>query len=174
VSLYPLFDPEFLDALEGRVIGPWTGVAWRVTVGQTSPLRTNSRGARWNPPGVEVLYASLDQVAAMVELEHLLSQQSVTVKAPRFVSKLEVNLASVMDLSREDLIEPLGWSTKSLTSESWLLPQKIGAAAEFLQVSGLLVPSARAGATNLVVLMKNQSAKDIVRLVDTVAGSGSE
>jgi RES domain-containing protein len=90
------------------------------------------------------------------------------------VSKLEVNLASVVDLSREELIEPLGWSTESLTGESWLLPQKIGAAAEFLQVSGLLVPSARARATNLVVLMKHQSTNDILRIVDTVAGAGSE
>lgn len=173
MSRYPLFDPEFLDELERRIVSPWHGVAWRVTIGSTEPLQTNTRGARWNPPGIEVLYASLDRNAAIAEVEHLLSQQPVPVRAPRVVSQLRVQLSRVVDLSRPELIEPLGWSIEDLTREDWTLPQKIGSAVEFLEVSGLLVPSARADATNLVVLMKKQSTNDIIHVVETVPVIGS-
>jgi RES domain-containing protein len=173
VSRYPLFDPEFLDELERRIVRPWRGTAWRVTVGAKEPLHTNTRGARWNPPGVEVLYTSLERNSAIAEVEHLLSRQPVLVRAPRFISQLRVQLSGVADLSRAESIEPFGWSIEDLTGEDWTLPQRIGSAVEFLEVSGLLVPSARADTTNLVVLMKNQSANDVVQVIETIPVVGS-
>ena len=167
MSRYPLFDPEFLNALERRESKAWNGVAWRVTVGQTLPLQSNSRGARWNPPGVDVLYASTDQATAIAEIEHLLSLQPIKVTAQRHLSRLDVTLSRLIDLSKPEYLEPLGWSVANLTGDDFRLPQLIGAAAEFLQVSGLLVPSARTTAANLVVLMKNQTSADVVSLVQT-------
>jgi RES domain-containing protein len=169
VSRYPLFDPEFLDALERQLIQPWHGIAWRVTVGATEPLLTNTRGARWNPRGVEVLYTSLHRDAAIAEVEHLLSQQPVPVRAKRVVSQLRVQLSKVVDLSKPEFIEALGYSIDDVTRDGWVLTQKIGSAAEFLEATGLLVPSARADATNLVILMKNQSANDLVDVVGTTS-----
>ena len=173
MSRYPLFDPEFLDELERRIARPWQGTAWRVTVGSTEPLQTNSRGARWNPPGVEALYTSLNRDAAIAEVEYLLSQQPVPVTAPRFVSELNVHLSAVVDLSHPEETDSLDWSHEGLLGENLALPQKVGAAAEFLGVAGILVPSARANGTNLVILMKNQSHIDLVQLIATVPAVGS-
>lgn len=139
-----------------------------MTVGSTEPLRTNTQGARWNPPGVEVLYCSLDRDAAIAEVEYLLSLQPVPVLAQRVVSQLRVDLSGVIDLSRSESIEPLGWSLDDLTSTDWALTQKIGSAVEFLGASGLLVPSARVDATNLVILVRNNTTSDVIHVVETV------
>ena len=135
-------------------------MAWRVTVGATEPLRFISRGARWNPAGVDALYASLDRDAAVAELEFLLAAQPRPVLEARVVSRLSIKLSAVIDLSRAECFEPFGWKLEELTGNSWSITQHVGAAVEFLGVGGLLVPSARATATNLVVLQKNQSTSD--------------
>jgi RES domain-containing protein len=157
-----------LDALEKRIVQQWEGIAWRVTVGGAEPLRANIRGARWNPRDVEALYASLDRAAAIAETEHLLSLQPIRVAAPRMVSKLSVRLSRLVDLSGAEPIHSLGLKVEDLTGEDWTLPQRIGSAVEFLQIPALLVPSARAKAVNLVLLMKNQSIGDSVQLVETL------
>jgi RES domain-containing protein len=174
VSQYPLFDPEFLDALERHVTPEWIGFAYRVTVGTTEPLQTNTRGARWNPPDVEALYTSLIAEAALAEVEHLLSKQPVRVLVPRYVSRLSLRLSRVVDLSRTDVIEEFGWSLDDLSGEDLSLPRKIGSAIEFLGVPGLLVPSARTDTTNLVLFMKNHGATESVEILETHAVTGFE
>ncbi len=63
------FDPGLLDDLEAAVTEKWIGIAWRVVIGETPPLRSNQRGALWNPAGREALYCSLDETTAIKELE---------------------------------------------------------------------------------------------------------
>lgn len=65
-------------------------------------------------------------------------------------------------------IASFGWSLEQLTGQDVALPQKIGRAAEFLEVCALLVPSARAVTTNGVLLMKNHSIADIVEVVSSI------
>lgn len=167
MSHYPLIDPEFLDALQRRIVKPWTGTAWRITIASPFPLTASTRGARWNPPGVEALYASLGRDAAIAEVEYLLSSQPRVIRKPRVALELKLQLSSVIDLSTPEAFGACGWSVEQLAGEDITLPQKIGRAAEFLEVCGLLVPSARAPATNIVLLMKNHSIRDIVEIVDS-------
>lgn len=59
------FPPALLDALEAREMSDWHATAWRHVFEGTRPLRPNERGARWNPPGTEALYCSLDADTAI-------------------------------------------------------------------------------------------------------------
>lgn len=167
MSHYPLFDPEFLDALQNRIVESWVGTAWRITISSALPLTPSTRGARWNPPGVEALYASLDRDAAIAEVEYLLSNQPRIVRKPRIALELKVRLSSVIDLSTADSMAAFGWTRDHLTNENLTLPQKIGAAAEFLEVGGLFVPSARSMATNVVMLTKYHKTADVVEIISS-------
>ena len=69
------FDPHLLDALEASTLEAVRGMVWRQILEPTSVLRPNQRGARWNPPGTEALYCSLDPATAAAEIDHLFSVQ---------------------------------------------------------------------------------------------------
>lgn len=61
-------DPTILARLAALDAGPWSGEVWRHTFADSPPDKRNVRGARWNPPGVEALYTSLDEATALVNL----------------------------------------------------------------------------------------------------------
>jgi RES domain-containing protein len=169
LTTFPPFDPSFLDALEKWTIENWEGVVWRVTIGDTPVLRTNTGGARWNPPEVEVLYSSLNRDAAIAEVEFRLNQQPIPVRTVRRVSRLRVKLARVIDLSTAEAAESIGHTLSELAADDLTIAQRIGAAIEWLEIGGLLVPSARFIATNLVVYMKNFTPpSDLLDVEETV------
>jgi RES domain-containing protein len=163
------FDPRLLDAIDRLVIEDWVGIVWRVTVGETDILQANTRGARWNSAGVEALYCSLDRNAAIAEVEHLLSRQSVPVLRQRKVSRLHVKLGKVVELSGEGAAATLGYETTDFVSDDVTIPAHVGAAVEWLGHGGLLVPSVRYAATNLVILIKSQTKTDVIDVMETEA-----
>jgi len=46
-------DPILLDRLSRLEPHTWSGTVWRHTFADNPPETTNTRGARWNPPGVD-------------------------------------------------------------------------------------------------------------------------
>lgn len=154
------FDPNLLDALESLTIPSWEGEAWRVVVSGTEPLRTNARGARWNPADVEVLYCSLDPAIARREVEHLLSRQPIIVRKPLLEHKLGVRLTRVVDLSGAEQLSRIGFDLSDINQDNPAIPQRIGAAVDWLECAGLLVPSVRGSATNLVILVNRLGSGD--------------
>jgi RES domain-containing protein len=163
------FDPRFLDAIERLGIRGWEGPVWRATVGDTPVLRTNTYGGRWNKQGSEAFYCSLAPEVAIAELDYLLGRQPVPVRAVRRVSRLHVLLGRVLDLSSDAAIESLGFAGRDLALEdSYSAPQHIAAAAEWLGIAGLLVPSARHQGTNLVVLVKNLTPQDVLDVLPEI------
>lgn len=149
-----LFDPDFLDALEGASGNAWIGAVWRAVIGSTGPLRTNRLGGRWNPPGVEVLYCALSKAGAEAELAAVIQRQSVPITKPVLTYRLSVRLSNVCDLLKgTESLAAAGMTREDLLNDTWKLPQRIGEAAEWLGVGGLLVPSARHDDGNLVVLV---------------------
>jgi RES domain-containing protein len=73
-----------------------------------SPERENTSGARWNPPGVSAIYASLSVEGALAEAEHQIAMQPVRPRARRTLYELRVTLHSVLNLSERTLLAALG------------------------------------------------------------------
>jgi RES domain-containing protein len=149
-------EPALLDALEGLKSAPWSGRVFRHLLGANPPDRPNESGARWNPPGVAALYASLDQSTALAEGDHLIAVQSVPLKVTRTIYELELTLIRVLDLTDLAVLKKLNIEMAQVADNDWWPCQRIGGAVAWLKHDGLLVPSARdPDGTNLVVLTAN-------------------
>jgi RES domain-containing protein len=148
-------DPALLERLGRLEPRSWSGILWRHTLGSNPPERTNLRGARWNPPGVEALYTSLDRSTAVAEGDHLIASQPVRLRAKRNVYQLEVNLKALLDLTDPALLASLGVEDEALKGDDYASCQAVGGAAWFLHFDGIIVPSARSPGHNVVILFEN-------------------
>lgn len=160
------FDPRFLDFLEGRVREQWPREVWRIVLGTTDPLRPNERGARWNPPGVEALYCSLELETARAEIDNLIARQSIPIRRRREV-RLKVDLRGVVDLSDPTGIEEFGVMEPDISGGEHTGTQMVGRAVAWLGYGGLLVRSVRYDGTNLVVFTNRMDPGDSVEVVQS-------
>jgi RES domain-containing protein len=161
------FEPQaaILEALATLHPGRWTGTVWRHTFADNPPDQRNVRGARWNPPGVEALYTSLTEGTALAEAEHLIAVQPLRTRARRTMYQLEVELGAVVDLSDESVLASLGVSRPNLEGDDYSACQAVGGAAAFLQLDGIIVPSARTPGENLVILFSNVESHPVLRVL---------
>lgn len=159
-----LSDPRFVDALQGSIEGGWEGYVWRQVVGMTDPLRTNVLGARWNPRGMEVLYCSLSRRGAELELRAVLDRQPVPVRGPRRTHRLSVGLSKVGIVDAPVFLNASGITRGDLVGTDWSIAQQVGRAADWLGITGLIVPSARHDDGNLVILVNRLVAGDFYEL----------
>lgn len=130
-----------------------------------NPTRPNTRGARWNPPDVAAIYTSLDRETAIAEGDHAMAIQPIRPRVSRQLYKVRVTLDSVVDLSDRKALVPLGVSEEELTSSDHSSCQAIGGAAYWLGRDGLLVPSARAPGTNLVVFADRMNVDAAIEIL---------
>lgn len=160
-------DPRLLEALAHLDPQPWTGEVWRHTFGSQPADRTNTRGARWNPAGVEALYASLDRETAVAEADHVLAVQPIPPRATRTLHRLRLSLEAVLDLRDPAALAALGVDSADITGDDYALCQAIGGAASFLEIDGLIVASARAPGSNIVVLFAGSGRIPLIEVVST-------
>jgi RES domain-containing protein len=158
------FDPAFLDALESVSDEGWSGYVWRAVIGESAPLRSNTRGARWSPAGVEALYSATSAEAAEAEIRHLIARQSIEVTKPVRLYRLRVHLTRVARVVNTQALRAVGISLEALLDERWDLPQKIAAAVDWMGIPGLLVPGARHPDPNLVILVNRLTPDDAFEL----------
>jgi RES domain-containing protein len=156
----PIYDPSLLDALEARTTGPWDEQVWRQVFEGTDPLVANIRGSRWNPPGVEAIYASLDQDTAIAEIDHLIAMQPYPIPRQRVTYEMGVHLSRVADLSRQADLKDLGLDIEVLKTDGKDESQIVGGAVAWLGIGGLLVPSMRHLGTNLVIFVNSADPDD--------------
>lgn len=150
MTRFGTFDPALLDLLEGSAIdAPFSASFWRQVLGDTDPLTPNVRGARWNPPDVEALYCASSEAGVKAEIDHLISCQPVAITRVRKTYPLRVRLDRVIDLRTN--LASTGLKTLSDDLGSIRECQRVGAAAAWLEFEGLLVPSLRTQAVNLVI-----------------------
>ncbi len=160
-----LYDRDLLDAIDAARPDSFKGAVWRVTIGTNPPIRPNTRGARWNPPGTAAIYASLDKEVAVAEIRNLLATQPVPPSVTLTLHKLEVDLDPVADFRDMTQLLTVGITQDELTSSDLTVCQNVGGAAAWLGRAGLLVPSARAQGANLVVYineMDPEAGLDVV------------
>lgn len=148
-----IHDPVLLDQIEQLGTQPFEGHVWRHMFNDHPPELSNTRGARWNPPAVAAIYASLAPATALAEAQHAIDSQPLRPKPRRRVLyELRVALPSVVDLTNERYKE-VGLTDVDLGADDFLACQRVGGAVAWLGYDGLIVPSARAAGGNVVVLV---------------------
>ena len=158
-------DPDILDALEA--IGPQSleTVVWRVAWATRGPLAGGTGGGRWHPPNdFEALYTSLAEDAALAEAYHHLSKAPVFSTAHVKMNRLRVAAENVLVFKDLEELGPLGVDPESFRRGDYTRSREIGSAARFLDLEGLVVPSARWPGSNLVLFldrMRNREALSV-------------
>lgn len=144
-------DPRAAESLVRLEVAPFRGVVWKHTLPGQSPSAANTKGARWNPPGVPAIYVAVDKETALAEGRYLASAQPQPVRGERQVHEAEVDLAKVVDLRDRATLRDLGISDVELRSSDYEPCRKVGGTAEWLGFDGMIVPSARSEGANLVI-----------------------
>jgi RES domain-containing protein len=156
-----IYPPEMLDLLQSAAVASWEGKVYRHMFGSNPPSRSNTTGARWNPPALEAIYASCERETALAEAEYYIALQPLRPKAKRTIYSIRVSLKSVIDLTIFGLLQRLGITDDVLTSDDHAPCRLIGSAVNWLGYEGLIVPSARrVGGTNLVIYQHDPSTSD--------------
>ena len=156
-----IHDPELQDAIERLGSEALEAViVWRHMFNDNAPELSNIRGARWNPPGVAAIYTSEDRETALAEGQHAIDVQPLRPRARRFLYELRISARKVLRIRLTDF-PALGLDSADLTTTDFAACQRVGAHAAFLGYDAIIVPSARADGSN-VVLFVNELAADAV------------
>ena len=152
-GLKRVHDRAILDALDAIDPEPFSGEVWRVTRMDREALRGSSTHGRWSPNGeFEVLYTSLEREGALTEVGHRLSLEPVwPSRIQHEIHRIAVRTERTLRIAQLDTLQHLGVDVAKYQSFDYEVTQAITAAAHFLAFDGLLVPSARAPCTNLVL-----------------------
>jgi hypothetical protein len=148
-------DRAILDALEAIDPIPFAGRVWRVTRKGREPMQGSAANGRWTPAAaVEVLYTSLERDGALAEIGYRLSLEPVwPSRLQHQLHELEARTERVLRFADVASLAPLGVDTARYETFDYAMTQAIAAAANFLELDGLLVPSARHNTHNLVLFM---------------------
>jgi RES domain-containing protein len=150
-----IYSPHVLDVLQAVEPAPWEGTAFRHMFAGHPPDKENTRGARWNPPDTAAVYLSTERDGAVAEAEYHLSLQTPRPRARRTVYEVRITLDSVLDLTDDAVLSDLGIGPKELDDPGMQACMEVGGAAAWLEHDGILVPSARSAAVNLVIYPAN-------------------
>src|SRR4051812_5642297 len=109
--------PELLNALEASPSGKLDTTAWRHMFGNHPPDQENTRGARWNPPGVAAIYLSLERHGAIAEGDHAIAVQPLRPRARRVVYEIALTLENVIDLGDQEVLASIGLTESDLADD---------------------------------------------------------
>lgn len=161
-------DPDLLDALESLGCESFAGSAWRVTWLTRDPLVGSSAGGRWHPAdSFEVLYASLEADGARAEAYYHLSRAPVFSSSQMRIHRLQLHLSRTLILKDMATLKRLGIEEARFSSMDYERTQEFGAAAHFLEMDGMLVPSSRSTSLNLVLFLDRLDPESGVSVVDS-------
>ncbi len=149
--------PELLDALQHAPSSPLSLSAWRHMFGGRRPDSENIGGARWNPPGTPAIYLSLSREGAIAEGDHALAVQPLRPRARRYVYEVTLTLERVLDLTADTHLRAVGLTPEMIGQDDHESCREVGGAVAWQGHDGLLIPSARSKASNLVVFPNNRN-----------------
>jgi RES domain-containing protein len=164
-------DRAILDALEALEPATFEGSVWRIARKGRDPLRGSAAKGRWTPnQDCEVLYTSLKREGALAEVGFRLSLEPVwPTKLEHQIHEISVQVSKTIHIADVKDLTQLGVDVGRYESFDYLATQAIAAAAHFLEFDGLLVPSARAPCSNLVLFLDRISDGahlDVVQSMD--------
>jgi RES domain-containing protein len=154
-------DVELLDAIDKLDRIPFEGIVWRVVRETRDVLQASPVGARWDPALFDVLYTSLDRDGALEEIYFHLSRQPIFPTIPFQLHRLRVRAKRVLRVTDTAILQQLGVNLSTFATFDYTRTQAIGDAAFFLGFGGLIVPSARSTAENLVIFSDRINPDDM-------------
>lgn len=167
------FSEELGQAVSTAALRTWSGTTYRHTAPNREALSGDGArlfGGRWNPPGVATLYLAQPRRTALDELQRLASSQSTTgaglIAAGRVLHTIEVVELPVLDLTDPTTLEHVGLTGDDIADESWAACQAVGQAADFLDIAGLLAPSAT-GSGLVLAVFEHRAGPGRLRLVES-------
>lgn len=158
-------DPRIAESLARLEEVPFGGTVWKHTLPSQSPSAPNTKGARWNPPGVPAIYLAIERDTALAEGAYLAGIQPQPIKGPRHLHEIDVTLTRILDLRERRVLQALGLSDADLRSSDHSACRSVGGTAEWLEVEALIVPSARTKGANLVVFERRTGPDFLPRVV---------
>ena len=146
-------ESALLDALSEYVPIAFSGEIWRITRKRFEPLRASTAHGRWSAGAdIEVLYTSLERQGALAEIGFRLGLEPVwPSRMEHEIHRLDVGVERTLRLVDFKALEELGVDTLRYGGFDYTQTKAIAAAAHFLEFDGLIVPSARSTAQNLVL-----------------------
>lgn len=161
-------DPDLLDALDAMEPQSFDEVVWRVTWATRDALAGGAGGGRWHPPNdFEALYTSLDENGAMAEVYHLLSKAPVFSSSHVKMNQLRVLTERTLVFNDIGALETVGVEEEAFHKGDYSRTREIGAAARFLDMDGLIVPSARWPCANLVLFLDRLADLETLKVLET-------
>jgi RES domain-containing protein len=132
---------------------------WRGVEASRDPLVTRGtriHGARWNPPGLDALYAAFDVANIHAEVARGAERRHLPEEARYPISLVEIQVrAALVDLTSPTRLEALGIAIPFSILTPLRDTRRIGAAAAGLGLGGLIVPSVVAQGDNVVLFPDN-------------------
>jgi RES domain-containing protein len=153
-------DNRLIDAIEAIEPLVFEGNVWRLVRDGRDPLQCSGSGGRWDDATFDVLYTSMSRSGALEELRfHLMRGQPVMPSKVRYrMFEIELLLGRSLQLLDLEALSQIGLNTETFgrlsyeqRNDEYPRTQEIGEVAHFLDFDGLIVPSARSDAKNVVV-----------------------
>lgn len=167
-----IYDQRLLDQLSGLPLERFDGEGFRATRSGADPTAPSINGGRWSPPArdgfdVSTLYTSLERDGALAEVvSYLVELTPVPGARPLKVSRLAVSTARTMRLAR-GAMEQLEVDMRRYGQRDYERTQEIGAALAFLELDGLISPSARWPCDNLTIFTANHALSERLEVIET-------
>lgn len=149
---------HLVDAVDRLEPIKYAGSLFRHVADGRHPLSgagARSLGGRWNPrQSFATLYLAAERSTVEAEFRRMAYRQGLNPKQflPRRIYRIEVELQSVIDLTRPDLL-PEVLRGVDLSSDDLVVTQAIGEAAQYLGREAILAPSAAGDGNVLAVFI---------------------
>lgn len=153
-------DNKLIDALEAIEPVSFEGDVWRLVREGRDPLQCSASGGRWDDGTFDVLYTSASRSGALEEMRiHLMRGQPVMPSKVSYrMFEIDLALARALQFLDLEALSDVGLNAATFgrlsyeqKNDEYLRTQEIGEVAHFLDFDGLIVPSARSDAKNIVV-----------------------
>jgi RES domain-containing protein len=167
-----IHEQRLVDQLSVLPVEKFEGQVYRTTSIAADPIASSSNGGRWAPPQensaeVSILYTSFERDGALAEVVSYLTLLTPLPKERNLkVSRLGVSTSKTLRLARSALVD-LGVHLDRYGERDYARTQQIGAALAFLEIDGLIAPSARWPCDNLMIFTANHALNERLEVIDT-------
>jgi RES domain-containing protein len=166
-----IHEQNLVDQLSVLPVERFEGEVFRTTSTSADPIAPSISGGRWAPsqdsaPEVSLLYTSLERDGAIAEVVAYLLQLTPPPRIRTLkISRLGVSTARTLRFARGSL-ETFRVDMARFGERDYARTQQIGAAIAFLELDGLIAPSARWPCDNLMIFSANHSLNERLEVID--------
>ena len=167
-----IHDTDLLETLSRLPVSEFEGSVYRVTGQLADPIAFSQSGGRWamdtdKEGGCQILYTSLLREGAIAEVASYLGLLTPVPKKALRMHRLEVALDKTLRLAVADF-SALGIDQNWYGERNYTQTQRVGAAINFLELDGLIAPSARWNCDNLMIYGDNHGVDKKLEVIESV------